>query len=322
MKTHWHECLSYAVYYAPRGRPRLLLLGQNIAQRYLEPDDRLIGIIGEAGTGKSSVIEGMFPGLELTNDDCGVNVRPLPLIAMYREGRFRARTFHLDVRFELAFTQAFEIADAIRSALRENRRVVAEHFDAIYPILGINAQFMLGVGEEIIVVRPDLFGPFPEDVSRAIEGTAVFRKMAHSAEDITAMVLEKDFGYRQPEMHSDMPRGFVLEFEEKPAGLDLDQLEDKVRQILAADTPIGYEDEGHIRIGDTVFPCTGPRIHLDTTRDIHDFRIVKELFRDQITDTWCLVGLVGEPYPRRFVGRHPRAEESVRQEPMDSEAAD
>ncbi len=75
-RSLWRECLSYAVYYAPRGRPRLLLLGEAIAQRYLEPTDHLIGVIGEPGTGKSSLIRGMFPGLELTNDDAGVNVRP------------------------------------------------------------------------------------------------------------------------------------------------------------------------------------------------------------------------------------------------------
>ena len=304
MKTHWHDLLSYAVYYAPRGRPRLLLLGQTIAQRYLEPDDRLIGIIGEAGTGKSSVIEGMFPGLELTNDDAGVNVRPLPLISMYREGKFRARTFHLDVRFELAFTQPYEIADAVRAALRENRRVVAEHFDALYPTLGINAQFLLGVGEEILVVRPDLFGPFPEDVSRAIAGTAVFRKMAHSAEDLTALVLEREFGIQHPQMHSDMPRGFILEFEQEPAGLDLDLLEEKVKEIIAGNVVISYEDEEHIRIGDTVFPCAGPRIHLTNAAQIEDFRIIKRLFHDEIMGTYDLVGLVGDPYPRRLMARH------------------
>jgi hypothetical protein len=308
-KTHWHESLSYAVYYAPRGRARLLLLGQTIAQRYLDPDDRLIGIMGEAGTGKSSVIEGMFPGLELTNDDSGVNIRPLPLIQMYHEGKFRAHTFHLDVRFELAFTQAYEIADAIRAALRENRRVVAEHFDALYPVLGINAQFLLGVGEDIIVARPDLFGPFPDDVSRVITGTAIFRKMAHSAEDITAMVLEREFGLQHPQLHSDMPRGFVLEFEEKPKNLDLDLLEKRVQEIIEQGVMIAYRDEEHICIGDAVFPCTGPRIHLASTKEIRNFRIVKELFHDEILDTYDLVGLVGQPYPRRLMGRHAEEEE-------------
>ena len=55
-------------------------LGMQVAQLYLSPFDKLIGIIGEAGSGKSALIRGMFPGLELTNDDNGVYVRPLPLL--------------------------------------------------------------------------------------------------------------------------------------------------------------------------------------------------------------------------------------------------
>ena len=67
-------------YYAPRGHNRMYALGQQLAQMYLSPNDKLIGIIGEAGSGKSALIRGMFPGLELTNDDNGVYVRPLPLL--------------------------------------------------------------------------------------------------------------------------------------------------------------------------------------------------------------------------------------------------
>ena len=67
-------------YYAPRGHNRMYALGMQLAQMYLSPNDKLIGIIGEAGSGKSALIRGMFPGLELTNDDNGVYVRPLPLL--------------------------------------------------------------------------------------------------------------------------------------------------------------------------------------------------------------------------------------------------
>ena len=67
-------------YYAPRGAHRMYALGKQLAQMYLSPNDKLIGIIGEAGSGKSALIRGMFPGLELTNDDNGVYVRPLPLL--------------------------------------------------------------------------------------------------------------------------------------------------------------------------------------------------------------------------------------------------
>ena len=63
----------YSVYFAPRGLTRMADLGMQIAQQYLSPFDKLIGIIGEAGSGKSMLVKGMFPGLELTNDDEGVN---------------------------------------------------------------------------------------------------------------------------------------------------------------------------------------------------------------------------------------------------------
>ena len=69
-------------YFAPRGHQRMYALGMQLAPLYLSPFDKLIGIIGEAGSGKSALIRGMFPGLELTNDDDGVYVRPLPLLEL------------------------------------------------------------------------------------------------------------------------------------------------------------------------------------------------------------------------------------------------
>lgn len=72
----------YSIYFAPRGNIRMAELGMQIAQQYLRPTDKLIGVIGDAGSGKSMLVKGMFPGLELTNDDEGVNVRPLPLLEM------------------------------------------------------------------------------------------------------------------------------------------------------------------------------------------------------------------------------------------------
>ena len=69
-----------STYFAPRGRKRMYALGMQLVQLYLSPSDKLIGIIGEAGSGKSALIRGMFPGLDLTNDDDGVYGRPLPLL--------------------------------------------------------------------------------------------------------------------------------------------------------------------------------------------------------------------------------------------------
>ena len=55
----------YSTYFAPRGRSRIYTLGMQIAQLYLSPFDQIIGFIGEAGSGKSVLIKGMFPGIEL-----------------------------------------------------------------------------------------------------------------------------------------------------------------------------------------------------------------------------------------------------------------
>ena len=75
------DALMYSVYFAPRGAVRMTEMGKLLAQRHLSPFDRLIGIVGEAGSGKSMLVKGMFPGLEMTNDDNGVNIRPLPLLS-------------------------------------------------------------------------------------------------------------------------------------------------------------------------------------------------------------------------------------------------
>ena len=129
----------YSVFFAPRGRDRMYDLGIQIAQMYLSPFDKLIGVIGEAGSGKSMIIKGMFPGLELTNDDNGLNVRPLPLLDQSDDGFFSAHTYHIDINFEAAFVQMHELADAILNAVRNGKRVIVEHFDMIYPYLHTNA---------------------------------------------------------------------------------------------------------------------------------------------------------------------------------------
>ena len=56
MKSMMLEQLMYASYFAPRGRKRMYILGQQISERYLSPLDRLIGVIGGPGAGKSSLI--------------------------------------------------------------------------------------------------------------------------------------------------------------------------------------------------------------------------------------------------------------------------
>ena len=158
-----------STYFAPRGRKRMYALGTKLVQLYLSPFDRLIGIIGEAGSGKSALIQGMFPGLDLTNDDDGVYVRPLPLLEQDdQRGFFTPHTYHVDIRFENGFTQMSVLADAITQALHRGKRVVVEHFDLVYPLLQVKADLLIGVGEEIVITRPNIFGPKPKEIYEVV----------------------------------------------------------------------------------------------------------------------------------------------------------
>lgn len=290
-----HEFLMHAVYFAPRGKHRIFLLGSNIAQRYLSPEDKLIGLIGDAGAGKSLLIRGMFPGLELTNDDNGINLRPLPLIQDAEGNHFRAFSYHLDVRFESAFTPLWEIAEAVQKAVNRGHRVILEHFDLLYPVLKINAQVLIGIGEEVLVTRPGVFGPEPNEITKIVFESIKYRKMAHSAEDLTAMVLESK-GIKKPQAHSDIKHGFILEFDEPP-NIDLDLVEAEVLDYIARNDAICYHDEEHIIIGEEEYSCTGPRIHVRRTGEINNFRLLKGFRWDPITKLHVMAGLVGEEIP-------------------------
>lgn len=276
-----------------------MYLGMNLQQRYLSPDDRLVGFLGDAGAGKSLLIRGMFPGLELTNDDNGINMRPLPLLDDVDRGHFRCHTYHLDVRFESAFTQPWKIAEAIKEALKKGRRVVVEHFDLVYPFLGVNAEVLIGVGEEVIVTRPTVFGPEPKSIADIVFESIKYRRMAHSAEDLTSMILE-EMGLERPDVHSDIKHGFVLELPEKP-DIDLDIVEQRVLELIEADLPISCSDDEHIRIGEMLYPCTGPRIHIKRTSDIKGFHLLKEFRYDSIEGLYTIAGIVGDEGPNRAI---------------------
>ena len=301
MRVAIHEYLMHAAYFAPRGKTRIIELGRSISHRYLDPTDKLTGLIGDAGAGKSLLIRGIFPGLELTNDDDGINVRPLPLIRDADEGHFRAHTYHVDVRFETGFSQPWVIAEAVRLAIAADRRVIIEHFELLYPVLQINAEVLIGVGEEVIVTRPGVFGPFPQEIADIVFESLPYRKMAHSAEDLTAMVLV-EMGISKPEAHSDIKHGFVLEFEEKPQ-IDLAQVEQKVLELIAEDQVIDYYDETNIKIGCRTWGCTGPRLHIRRTGDIKGFRLIKDLKWDSIEKLYLLTGLVGEDDKASWAGQ-------------------
>ncbi|MBQ6899998.1 MAG: alanine-tRNA synthetase second additional domain-containing protein [Firmicutes bacterium] len=287
----------YSVFFAPRGNARMLKLGREIAQQYLSPFDLLIGIIGEAGSGKSMVVKGMFPGLELSNDDEGVNVRPLPLLSVDEdEGFYAPHTYHVDMRFETAFTQIHVIADAVRTAIKKGRRVIVEHFEMLYPVLQMNAQLLIGVGEEIIVTRPNMFGPLPEDIAANVHKSITYRKMAHTAEDLVEFCMPNELFEKCS--HGDVKRGFQLEFDEVP-DINIKELQTAVRELIAQDIPISYHDEDHINIGTIKHPCTGPRIHVRSTGEIENFRLLKEIFYDSIKEKYIIIGLVGERWDKQ-----------------------
>ncbi|MGB8958673.1 MAG: hypothetical protein WCC00_06630 [Candidatus Aminicenantales bacterium] len=291
--TVHRETLLYALYYAPRGSNRLYMVAAELAQKYLTPTDLLIGILGAEGSGKSTLIKGLFPGLELTNDDEGINVRPTPLYDFDPADPFSGHTFHVDVRYELAFHQKYELAEAILKAIGHGRRVVVEHFDLIYEALGHNAQVLIGIGEEIIVARPTVFGPFPQAIKTIVDKTIKYRLMAHSAEDITCMILEEDYKIPFPPLHSDVRQGFVLNFKERP-DVDLHELEKKVLAIIAKDIPISPCADNTISIGDHMVPCTGTRTHVRSSGKIENFRLIKEYRYDQISKEYYVIGLIGK----------------------------
>ena len=305
-------------YYAPRGHNRMYALGMQLAQMYLSPTDRLIGIIGEAGSGKSALIRGMFPGLELTNDDNGVYVRPLPILDLVGfgggfggmggfDGGFggfggagalmgfhmaEPHTYHLDIRFENGFTQMTELADAVKEALRKGKRVVVEHFDLIYPLLGANANILIGVGEQVLVARPTLFGPEPEEIREVVYKSLHYRLMAHTAEDLCEMYMDQFDMERCG--HDDVKHGFAIYFPDTPPSFDIAELEEKVKAIIAQDLPVTYVDENHISVGDKVHKCNGPRIHVHRTGQVENLKLLPHLLYDEFKHRYLLVGCVGE----------------------------
>ena len=277
-------------YYAPRGHQRMYDLGIQLAQLYLSPFDKLIGIVGEAGSGKSALIRGMFPGLELTNDDDGVYVRPLPLLDQ-DSGFFSPHTYHVDIRFENGFTQMSQLAEAIDEALHKGRRVIVEHFDLVYPLLGINADLLIGVGEEVMITRPNIFGPEPKEICDVVYKSLQYRLMAHTAEDLCEMFLSEEDLERCG--HDDVRHGFVISFPEHPPQIDLVELEKKVHDVIAQDLQITYHDEDHISVGDRIHYCTGPRTHVASTGQVQDFHLLWRFPYDRRNKRYLMVGIVG-----------------------------
>lgn len=284
----------YSVFFAPRGLNRISEMGMQIAQNYLTPFDQIIGLVGESGSGKSMIIKGMFPGLELTNDDAGVNVRPLPLLAAgeSQDGFYTPHTYHVDIRFESAFTQLHELAKAIKDVVELGKRVIVEHFEMIYPFLEQNAHLLIGIGEEIIVTRPTLFGPEPQDIANIVFKSMKYRRMTHTAEDLCSYYMVKA-GITEKYLHSDVRHGFVFSFAKKP-DIDLEVLENQVNDAIKRNIPIAYCDESHIRIDGDLWGCSGPRFHVRSAGEIKKFTLAKDFAVEPITERYLMVGVVGE----------------------------
>ncbi len=272
-------------------------IGIKIAQQYLTPTDKLIGVIGEPGSGKSMLIRGMFPGLELTNDDDGLNIRPLPIMDLDENGFFSPHTYHIDIRFESAFYQLYELVNAINKAIEYGRRVIVEHFELIYPLMNKNADLLIGVGGEIVVTRPTIFGPEPGDISKRVFHSIKIRKMAHSAEDLVEHFLPEDISLNCE--HGDVLNGFLILFHSKP-NFDIKILEDEVNKMIMKDVPIQYYDEKHVKIGEYIHPCSGPRIHVESTAKIKNFKLLPEFYYDSTKKVYMLVGLVGDSMDQSY----------------------
>lgn len=295
LQNLYREYSVSAQYFAPRGRERLIFLGEQIAQKHLSYRDRLVGIVGDAGSGKSSLIKGMFPGLELSNDDDVVNPRKIMQVRdFFGQADHEASTYHLDMRFQLGFTQMFEIVEFVTEMLSKGKRLVIEHFNLLQKALGRNADLIVGIGEEIIVTHPSIFGPRAEDIYEIVHDSLRYRKMAHSAEELTMLTLLEEWGITMNEYYSsDIRNGFVLCFYE-PIEIDFDELAKHIHEKIKQDLPISYKDEDHILVADTTVPCTGPRIHVKRTSEIENFYLVRRYVYDPNNKVYCIVGLLDE----------------------------
>jgi hypothetical protein len=64
--------------------------------------------------------------------------------------------------------------------------------------------------------------------------------------------------------------------------------------MIANNEPIYYHDDKHIKVGENLLECTGPRIHIKKTGEIHNFKLLKEFKWDHHRQLYVMVGLVGD----------------------------
>lgn len=267
----------------------MMELGMKITQMYLNPFDKIIGIIGAKDSGKSMLIKGMFPGIQTVESDDEFDIINMPLLNAEDVGFYTPRTFHVDVRATMKYIPLKDIAKAITEVTSKNKRVIVEHFEILYPALKKNADLLIGIGEEVIVTRPSLFGPLPSNIADIVFHSLIYRKMAHSAEDLFEYcVKDIDCPYHT---RSGIKHGFAINYKEKPA-FDLEEAEAKVLELIKQDLPIIPYDEEHIKIGDYVMRCTGPLMHVESTGKIENFSMVKEFYYDEKFHEYVVAGTV------------------------------
>ena len=148
-----HECNLYNFFFAPRGNKRMMELGMKITQMYLNPFDRIIGIIGAKDSGKSWLIKGMFPGIQTVESDDEFDILNMPLLNSEEVGFYTPKTFHVDVRAARKYVSLEEISKAVLHVISQHKRVIVEHFEILYPALKRNADLLIGIGEEVISHR-------------------------------------------------------------------------------------------------------------------------------------------------------------------------
>lgn len=286
-----HECNLYNFFFAPRGNLRMMELGMKITQMYLNPFDKIIGIIGAKDSGKSMLIRGMFPGIQTVEEDDEFEVLNMPLLNAEDVGFYTPKTFHVDVRMVKKYVPLEEIARAVLDVTAQNKRVIVEHFEILYPVLKRNADLLIGLGEEVLVTRPSLFGPLPDNIADIVFKSLIYRKMAHSAEDL--------FGYcvkdikRPSYTRSGLKHGFMINYREKP-NFDLYEIEEKIQDIIRQDLPIVPSGEESIKIGDYEMHCTGPLMHVESTGKIQGFSLVKEFYYEPRFNEYVVAGVVGQ----------------------------
>ena len=158
-------------------------------------------------------------------------------------------------------------------------------------MLGYNANLLIGAGEQILITRPNLFGPEPDEIKKVVYDSLPYRLMAHTAEDLCEHCLPPEDFKRCG--HSDIKHGFVITFPEKEPSFDIGDLEKKVNEMINKNMTVTYHDHDHVCIGDIVHPCTGPRMHVSSTGMIKDFHLLNEFIYDRMTNSYLLVGYVG-----------------------------